>query len=130
MKSFRKLIFIGLVAWTSTQSPIFAQPLQYSNEEIKISIDPVNSNESFYTRVNASMCAQCHGSEGVSVQGANIPSIAGKGAEEMIAKFKNYKVAEPTSSVMARLARGLSEEQIINTVNYYASLKNSESTAK
>ena len=115
---------------TSDQLPIFAQPLQYSKEEIKISIDPLNSNESFYTRVNASMCAQCHGSDGVSVQGSNIPSIAGKGAEKMITKFKNYKAAEPTSSVMARLARGLSEEQIVNTVNYYASLKNAEFPGK
>jgi cytochrome c553 len=101
---------------------IFAQTLFETNRPVQEQ-SPVASL--LYQRVNASMCAQCHGTNGMSVSGSQIPQLFGQSGESMMQKMKQFKGAEPTSSVMARIARGLSEEQTQSVVNYFASVANS-----
>jgi len=71
---------------------------------------------------NVAMCAQCHGTNGYANAGASIPSLAGMKSTELIEKMQAYKLSEPTSSVMARLARGLTPDQINGVANFYESL--------
>ncbi len=70
-------------------------------------------------QTNAGMCAQCHGTFGVSEPGSNIPSLAGLSSEKFYEKMQAFRLASPTTSVMARLARGLSDEQVKSAGLYF-----------
>ena len=72
-------------------------------------------------KTNAAMCAQCHGTFGVSQASSTIASLAAMPREELIQKMQAYKLATPTSSVMARLARGITEEQINSLAIFFES---------
>ena len=65
------------------------------------------------------MCAQCHGTNGVSDPSSLISSLAGMPRQEFIQKMQDFKLASPTSSVMARLAKGLFEEQINSAAIFF-----------
>jgi cytochrome c553 len=71
-----------------------------------------------------SICAGCHGKNG---EGQGIfPKVAGKSAEELAAKLKDYragkKLGEQTA-MMAPNAQNLSDEEIDALANYMAGLK-------
>jgi len=66
-------------------------------------------------------CAGCHGNNGVS-KGA-IPSIDGLSAEQMVQAMQNYKSGERPGTIMNRIAKGYSEEEIKAMAEYFASLK-------
>lgn len=71
--------------------------------------------------VLANPCAACHGMDGVSV-GA-IPSINQLGANAMVAALKAYKSGERPATVMDRIAKGYSDEEIQRIADYFQSLQ-------
>lgn len=80
----------------------------------------------FYALANAAMCAQCHGTLGVSVQGTPYSSISGQPVEQFVQKMMDYKAQPANSSVMARIARGLSDDQINSLAQFYSTLNSSK----
>ena len=74
-------------------------------------------------RANAAMCANCHGSEGKTVDGSAVPSLAGMPKDYMVAQMKAFKEGTRPATVMHQLTKGLSDAQIESIASYYASNK-------
>ncbi len=70
----------------------------------------------------AAGCANCHGPDGHS-PGA-MPTIAGASVDVLKAKLLAFRKDEaPGTTVMVRLAKGFSEEELIALAEHFASLK-------
>lgn len=67
----------------------------------------------------ANACAGCHGTNGASV-GPSSPSIAGVASEYFVNAMSAYKKDEWSSTIMGRIARGYSDEQIKAMGEYFA----------
>jgi len=75
----------------------------------------------------ANTCAGCHGTGGNSVGPAS-PTIAGKSATYINDVMAAYKSGERHSTIMNRIAKGYTEEEIALMADYYAG-KSFESAA-
>lgn len=64
-------------------------------------------------------CAACHGYNGSSV--GIIPSIAGNSEEYFIDSMENFKSGDRKSTVMGRIAKGYSSEEIEKMAKFFAS---------
>src|SRR5512139_847479 len=58
----------------------------------------------------AAGCANCHGTNGVSV--GVMPSLAGNSRQDLVARMKEYKAGTRPSTIMGQLAKGYTDEQI------------------
>jgi sulfide dehydrogenase cytochrome subunit len=67
-------------------------------------------------------CAGCHGTNGVSY-GPAAPTIAGFSAEYTIEAMKEYKSDERASTIMGRIARGYSDDEIKAMAEFFAKQK-------
>ena len=70
----------------------------------------------------AGACAACHGPGGISA-GPATPSIAGMTEEYLEFSMQDYKSDTRKSTVMNRIAKGYSDEEIKLIAKYYAGLK-------
>lgn len=68
----------------------------------------------------AHTCVTCHGPEGRS-QGA-MPSLAGRTAADTLAALQAFRTETRKSTVMHRIARGLSEADMVAVAAYFATL--------
>ena len=66
-------------------------------------------------------CAGCHGTDGKS-PGA-IPGIYGKSADFIKTSLLGFRSGKRTSTVMGRLAKGYSEDEIQRIAEYLSSIK-------
>ena len=69
----------------------------------------------------ANTCAGCHGTNGVST-GPAAPTIAGKSAIYINDVMAMYKDGSRHSTIMGRIAKGYTEEEINLMAEYYAAL--------
>jgi sulfide dehydrogenase cytochrome subunit len=67
----------------------------------------------------ANTCAGCHGTNGSSVGPAS-PTIAGISVEYFIETMEAYKKAERPSTIMSRIAKGYTEEEIKLMANFFS----------
>jgi len=67
----------------------------------------------------ANTCAGCHGIGGNSVGPAS-PTIAGKSAQYIMDVMESYKNGDRHSTIMARIAKGYSEEEIKLMAEFFA----------
>ncbi len=66
-------------------------------------------------------CFGCHGTDGKS-QGV-APSLHGKKAQEIIDKMHAFRAGkDPEATIMDRIARGYTDEQIRAVADYFANL--------
>ncbi len=63
-------------------------------------------------------CAGCHGNDGVS-KGPAIPTISGFKKKYFIKTMAKFKDAERNSTIMSRIAKGYSDEEIEQMAKYY-----------
>ncbi|UCB56026.1 MAG: cytochrome c4 [Thiotrichales bacterium] len=70
----------------------------------------------------ANTCAGCHGTNGVST-GPAAPTIAGKSAEYIKEVMEYYKDGSRHSTIMGRIAKGYSDEEVALMADYYAKQK-------
>ena len=63
-------------------------------------------------------CAGCHGMNGVS-NGPSIPTIAGNAPLYLIDMMEGYKSGEIPSTIMGRIAKGYSSEEIEQMAKYF-----------
>ena len=64
-------------------------------------------------------CAGCHGTDGSSA-GPSSPSIAGMDPEVFIDAMQDYKADERNSTIMNRIAKGYSDQQIVGMAEFFA----------
>ena len=70
----------------------------------------------------AANCAGCHGPNGVT-NGPAIPSIAGMTEEYLVLSMKDYKAGTRASTVMTRIAKGYSDDEIKTMAKYFSNKK-------
>lgn len=66
----------------------------------------------------ANTCAGCHGTDGVS-SGPAIPTIAGLSNDYFVEIMKGYAGGTVPSTVMSRMAKGYTEEEIKQLAKFY-----------
>ena len=76
-----------------------------------------------YQRATAATCANCHGTDGKSVSGSAVPSLAGMPKAQMLAQMKAFRDGSRQATVMHQLAKGLTEQQIESVADYFAAQK-------
>lgn len=88
----------------------------------------VHAKEAPKTQMGASAsmlsntCAGCHGTDGVST-GPSIPTIAGLSPDYFIDLMAAYKEGDVPSTIMGRIAKGYTDEEIEKMANFYAGKK-------
>ena len=78
--------------------------------------------ETLHTRATAAMCANCHGTEGRTVEGSSIPALAGMPKDYMVLQMKAFKEGTRPATVMHQLSKGLTDAQIQTIASYYAAI--------
>jgi len=69
----------------------------------------------------ATICAACHGSDGMSVD-TSIPNLAGQHYVYLVQQLTAFKNGSRVSPLMTELARPLTDQQIADLSAYYASV--------
>ena len=54
----------------------------------------------------AATCANCHGTDGRSIEGAAVPSLAGMPKAYMLAQMKAFKDGSRPATIMHQLSKG------------------------
>lgn len=67
----------------------------------------------------ANTCVGCHGANGIS-NGPATPSIAGISEEYFVENMQGYASGEVPSTIMGRIAKGYSEEEIMLLAGYFS----------
>lgn len=73
------------------------------------------------TRSLAAQCAQCHGTDGRALPGAEVPGLAGMETSYLTERLKAFRSGSRPSSVMQQLAKGFSDAQVDQLARYFAS---------
>ncbi len=71
--------------------------------------------------VLANTCAGCHGTDGKSA--GSIPSLRGIKFNEFVKTMKAFRADERKGTVMNRIARGYTDEEIDAMAKYFSELK-------
>lgn len=72
--------------------------------------------------VLAGSCANCHGTDGRSP--GPIPPIAGRPEAVLRVQLESFKAGKmPNTTVMTRLAKGYTDEQLAALARYFANIK-------
>jgi cytochrome c553 len=78
------------------------------------------ASANLHMRANAAMCANCHGSEGRTVNDSAVPPIAGLSHGYIIQEMQAFKEGRRPATVMHQIAKGLSDAQIAALATYFA----------
>ena len=79
--------------------------------------------ETLHTRATAAMCANCHGTDGRTVEGSAIPALIGMPKDYMVLQLKSFKDGSRPATVMHQITKGLTDAQIDTISSYYAATK-------
>lgn len=67
-------------------------------------------------------CAVCHGAQGLSLQ-PHVPHLAGQPEIYLVEQLRNYRSGRRQHEVMSVIARTLSDQDIEDLAQWYASLQ-------
>ena len=76
-----------------------------------------------HNRATAAMCANCHGTDGRTIEGSAIPSLVGMPKDYMVLQMKAFKDGSRPATVMHQITKGLTDTQIDIISSYYAAIK-------
>ena len=77
-------------------------------------------SEKLHQRANAAMCANCHGSEGRTVENSAVPALAGLPRDYLIQQMQAYKDGSRKATVMHQISKGFSDAQIASFADYFS----------
>jgi len=69
----------------------------------------------------AAACANCHGTNGMSVQG--MPNLAGQERAYLVQQMQDFRTGKRPATIMHQLAKGYTDEQIEALAAYFATQK-------
>ena len=81
------------------------------------------AKQALYVKSLAATCANCHGTNGVAVQGSSVVTLAGLSKESIVANMRAFKTGTRPATVMHQLAKGYSDDQIEVIATYFAAQK-------
>lgn len=99
--------------WTPLALALLALPLAAQAQ----------NKEALYLRSLAATCANCHGTDGRTVDGSAVPGLAGMPRDYMVAQLTAFKSGARPATVMHQIAKGYSEAQIQQIAGYFAAQK-------
>jgi cytochrome c553 len=76
-----------------------------------------------HMRALAATCANCHGTDGRTVDGSAIPSLVGMPKSYMIMQINAFKDGSRPATVMHQLSKGFTDQQIDSIATYFAATK-------
>ncbi|MDO8777434.1 MAG: c-type cytochrome [Burkholderiaceae bacterium] len=76
-----------------------------------------------HLRALAATCANCHGTDGRTVDGSAIPSLVGMPKSYMIMQIKAFKEGTRPATVMHQLSKGFTDQQIDSIATYFSATK-------
>lgn len=76
-----------------------------------------------YVQSLAATCANCHGTDGHALNGASVPGLAGRSADELVAQMKAFRTGERKATIMHQIAKGFSDAQTQQLAEYFAAQK-------
>ena len=79
-----------------------------------------HESEKLHQRTNAAMCANCHGSEGRTVENSAVPPLAGLPRDYLIQQMQAYKDGSRKATVMHQISKGFSDAQIASFADYFS----------
>jgi len=71
-------------------------------------------------RALAMNCAMCHGTEGRTVDGSNVPALAGRSAADLVSQMKAFKEGARQATIMHQIAKGYNDAEIGAMADYFA----------
>lgn len=74
-------------------------------------------------RALAATCANCHGTEGVAVQGDAMPRLAGLPKDYIVTQMLAFRDGKRPATVMHQISKGYTPEQIESLATYFAAKK-------
>ena len=77
-------------------------------------------SEKLHQRANAAMCANCHGSEGRTVEKSAVPPLAGLPRDYLIQQMQAFKDGSRKATVMHQISKGFSDAQIASFADYFS----------
>ena len=80
------------------------------------------AHEPSYTVMLSTTCNGCHGTDGHSA-GPNMPNLGGLPSSYIVDQMKLFKSGERPSSIMGRLAKAYSDEEIAAMASFYSTHK-------
>ena len=81
-----------------------------------------HESEKLHQRANAAMCANCHGSEGRTVDKSAVPPLAGLPRDYFVQQMQAFKDGSRKATVMHQISKGLSDAQITSMADYFSTL--------
>ena len=69
----------------------------------------------------AAACANCHGTNGVSLQG--MPSLAGQQRTYLVQQMQDFRTGKRPATIMHQLAKGYTDEHIDALAAYFSAQK-------
>ena len=106
MKNLRWAVALGLWA-------VFAAP----------AVQAQSGQELLYVRSLAATCANCHGTQGVAVEGSRVGSLAGLERNYIVAQMQAFKSGARPATIMHQISKGYSDAQIDTIATYFAAQK-------
>jgi len=79
--------------------------------------------EALHARALAATCANCHGTDGRTVDGSAIPSLVGMPKSYMVNQMKAFRDGSRPATVMHQLGKGYTDQQIDSIASYFAATK-------
>jgi sulfide dehydrogenase cytochrome subunit len=79
--------------------------------------------QALYVRSLAATCANCHGTNGSTIKGSQVPSVAGMPKEYMVRQLTAFRDGSRPASVMHQIAKGFTEAQLDQIATYFAGMK-------
>jgi cytochrome c553 len=74
-------------------------------------------------RYLASVCANCHGTDGHSADSQGIPGLAGLAAPYFIEQMNAFRTGARQATVMHQLSKGFTDQQISLLADYFSKQK-------
>ena len=99
MPTVQRTTLLALTAASCLIGPALAQSQPVTAEQV-------------YNRSLAATCANCHGTNGVSVAGNRIPKINELTQSEIAQLLRQYKGGMKSGTIMPQISRGYTEDQI------------------
>jgi cytochrome c553 len=87
------------------------------------SVQAQQTADELHKRATAAMCANCHGTEGRTVEGSAVPALAGLPKDYHVLQMQAFKNGTRPATVMHQITKGLTDAQIDTIASYYASVK-------
>jgi cytochrome c553 len=71
----------------------------------------------------AATCGHCHGTDGRAFEGEAFARLAGRPADELLAKLMAFRSGQRPATVMHQLTKGYTPEQLESVARYFAAQK-------